>query len=124
MYIKFWIFLLLSFFWAVDASSVNLNAISLTVKVKIFWLHNLFLICKDVGVGSGMPPLFALPTFGPKQMDSELSTSMTVVSGSLEVMEGLYLYGFKDPPYSVLHCRLRSAESLLQFSRIAEAGED
>ena len=77
-----------------------------------------------MGVGRGMPPSFALPTFGLKQLDPELSTSMTVFSGSLQVMEGLSVYGFKDPPCSVLHCRLRSAESLLQFSRTAEAGED
>lgn len=44
MHMIFLIFIFL-FFWAVNASSINLNAISLTVKVKIFCLHNLFLIC-------------------------------------------------------------------------------
>lgn len=67
---------------------------------------------------------YALPTYGLKQLDSELYTSVTVFSGSLQVLEGLSAYGFKDPPCSLLHCRLRSAESLLQFSRTAEAGED
>lgn len=61
-----------------------------------------------MGVGRGVPPSFALRTFGLQQSDTELPVSMAVVSGSLGrfVMEGLSVYGFKDPPCSVLHCRL------------------
>lgn len=65
-------------------------------------LCTLNLLSKDVGVGRGMPPSFALPTFGLKQLDSELSTSITVFSGSVPVMEALSVTALRTLP--VLYC--------------------
>lgn len=71
-----------------------------------------------MGVDRGVLPSFALPTCGLKEVDLELFADRAVLSGLLPGM----VVALRTLP--VLHCRSRSAESLLQLSRAAEAGED
>lgn len=71
-----------------------------------------------MGVERGVLPSFALPTCGLKEVDLELFADGMVFSGLLHGM----VVALRTLP--VLHCRLRSAESLLQLSRTVEAGED